>query len=444
MTGWLVVTRALIVAIEKYPKTTAVAESLPGVTRDAKRFRDWLKAELDVQDENVVICAGDAWSEQTYADTKDGICAAVNELIDSGCVRTDRLIVFVVGHGVAAADRGIDDDYLLTSDFVDARKSGNCCVPIAGLAELLAGSLGPGEHVWLVDICRTRNITLAPTGLGLSPQKSTTGEASRFTLFSTGEGLAAANDSLFVDTVLSALDGENRLVEAANEEGVYQVRFQSVAEEVSERLQAKGRETYHRAEGSKNDVSIRTIRKPGETATIRQDDGTKSPPVKLLTEFDELIFLGETLGQLPDLVKDAFEDRGNRRWKSIELFSINDLSKAFRPDASAAELNAERDQMEEYFKGAAADITDQLRLYRYNYVGTYASLWRAGDGRRRVHASNGVFGKDIRQSPSTDYIDFPEAPHSTIQWYYGIVDELKQPAEQCSLVFEYSRPIANA
>lgn len=437
------VTRALIIAIENYPNATDVGTSLPGVTRDAERFRDWLVDELQVQADDVVICAGEEWAERTFDDSITGICKGVNRLIETGRDSTERLFVFVAGHGVTATDRGIDDDFLLTSDFVNARDSGSCCVPIACLADLLSRAMGPGEHIWFVDMCRTKNVTLVPVGLGLNPQDSTAGEASRFTLFSTGTGLTAANDSLFVDTILSEMNCEKELVENPDTPGVYQVRFQSVAEKVSRKLQAKGRETYHRAEGSKSDVSIRTIRKPGPTATILRNDGFKSPPVKLLTGFEELIFLGETLGQLSDLVEEALEFRDRRPWRSIELFAINDLSQAFRPDASLEELIAEREQMEAYFKRAAAEIADELRLYRYNYVGTYASLWRSDDGRRRVHASSGVLGIDIRQSAATDYVDFPEAPLSTIEWYYEIVDELKRNAERCSVTFHHARPVAN-
>lgn len=438
-------TRALIIAIEKYSNATDVGTTLPGVIRAASRFRSWLHEELNVQDEDIVVCSGFDSHERTFDDSIYEIRKGVAQILEFGRDCTDRLFIFVAGHGVTVADRGIDDDYLLTSDFVNVRESGSCCVPIAGLADLLARTMGPGEHIWFVDMCRTNNVTLAPSGLGISPKESSLGQASQFTLFSTGAGMTAPNDNQFVDALMSALAGNCQLVNDEDEAGVYQVRFQSVAEVVSQELQSKGRETYHRAAGSKNDLSIRTIRQAGPTATIIRDGGFKSPRLKLLTDFDELIFLGETLGQLPSLVKQAFsEHRAKRRWRSIELFSIKNLSNAFRADVSPTQLNSERDEMEEYFRSAAAEITDVLRLYRYDYVGTYASLWRADDGRRRVHLSSGVMGEDIRRSAiTTDYVDFPEAPLATIDSYYSIVTNLRNDSDRCSLVFDYARSVAN-
>ena len=119
------------------------------------------------------------------------------------------------------------------------------------------------------------------------------------------------------------------------------------------------------------------------------------------------------------------------------------MSKAFRPEASLEELTAERDVMEKYFRDAVAEITDALRLYRYDYIGTYGSLWRASDGRRRVHASSGIVGRDIRQSAPIDYVDFPEAPLARIEEYYADISTLKEDSDRCKRIFEYTRTVAN-
>jgi hypothetical protein len=137
-----------------------------------------------------------------------------------------------------------------------------------------------------------------------------------------------------------------------------------------------------------------------------------------------VIFLGETNGQLPKFMEPALQLRQGRRWKRIEVFSIEDLSQAGRPGELLENLQRERQQTEDFLRENAARLANHLALYRYSYAGTYGSLWTAPDGRRRVHVSPRILGVNIRAAPSCDFIDFPKDKHCTVDRYFRLPEDI--------------------
>ncbi len=195
-------------------------------------------------------------------------------------------------------------------------------------------------------------------------------------------------------------------------------------------LQNKRLEFRSLAESS--DFSIRSTRVPGPTATIVSPSGNKNPPIELLIAYDEIIFQGETNGQLPTFLQHAFEKRGKVPWKRLDILSIDDLTGAARPGVPLLTLEGERHSAEEYFKQHAAVLGQNLFLYRYGYRGTYGSMWKRADRRRRVHASSRIAGMNIRQSPSQDYIDFADNKHPMVDVYFKIAhDAIEAEGTRC-------------
>ena len=435
--------KAFVIAIEDYSLTNAFARTLTGVCAGAERFLKCVTDDLDVARSDCFVCSSREFSgTQKFPDSKSGIKNAVRNILDSGKDQTERLYVYIAGHGVSVETRGQQADYLLTSDFANTRDSGDCSISTIELARLFGREMGPGNHLWFIDTCQTSIPAFAAAGLGINPVDSYCGRASYFILNSASPGQVAANDSCFIDAIVSGLAGNSRLIESVDQPGVYRVTFQSIASAVSETLKEHGRQTYVRTQGGRNDCTIRALTRATPTAAILTAEGMKSPPVKLLTDFDDLVFLGETIGQLPDQIEAAFQFRQFQPWKSIELFSVNDLSKAFRRGTDVRELESERRSMEEYFIANARTLAHRMRLFRYDYDRRYMSLWQSNDGCRRAHVSAGVLGEDIRNADATDYVDFPNARIEKIDSFYHDVDRVRE-SDTCMCIFSSERPQAD-
>lgn len=167
--------------------------------------------------------------------------------------------------------------------------------------------------------------------------------------------------------------------------------------------------------------------------------GKKSPPIQFLSDYDEVIFLGETNSQLPPMLHKAFALRreiGKTRWKSLRILSIDDLSRNGRPGLTAEALTAERDGAEAEFRKLAAEYCDVMELYRYSYAGYYGSFWTASDGRRRAHVSAIIPGLDIRTTQSSDFVDYPGATQPTVEFYFQRARSILESPET-TRIFQY-------
>jgi len=429
-------TRAFIVAVEHYPESTATSRHLPGTIASAERFAGWLQKELGVDKKNVVFCSSGDSDFKTHGTTTPQIKRAILDLIRTGHNDTECLFVYQCGHGVMLPSREFDLDLLLCSDFVEPQISGYACIEVNELTELFARSLGAGTHLYFIDACRARANNLDATRLGITPFDATSGEADWFQLSSGKPSEAVPTDSLFIDSLLNGLSGQSRLIADEHEEGRSWITFQNVAESIADSLAIHQREIFVRSKG-KADFRIADTTRAQGVSTIVDDYGIKSPPVKLLTEFEEIVFLGETNGQLPMFVSKAFalrEKHKKGRWRKLEILSIEDLHTAFRYDKPTKKLEEERAACESYFQNDGISVADQIALYRYRYVGTYGSFWKGDTGKRWAHVSAGLVGEDIRVSPASDYVDFASSRHPKVDRYFDLVGRVIQ-SDDCRCIF---------
>jgi hypothetical protein len=432
--------RLLIIAVEDYPQSTTTSQTLPGTISNAEKFIERMEKILSVKKEHITMCCSGDSRWRTDGTTKKDVKKAILRLLKSGSNNTERLFVFVTGHGVMKSGPGCEPhkNYLLCSDFESSSVSGDAVIDVSELRTLLSRCLGVGTHVHFVDACRTIDPVLVPGGLGVVCDSASSGVASWYQLFSASEGAYANTDSRFIDRVLSALDGECDLERDENQRGLYWVAFRKLTDAVRQDFEAQQRAVEICSVAEHSDVRIRSIEIAGPTPTIADTRGKKGPPLDLLRDYDDLILFGETNGQLPDFLKTAAEVRQQRPWKRIDVLSIEDLSSAGRPGVSIAVLEQERESMEKYVSENASKIADQVSLYRYAYadVGTYGSFWTKKTGQRHVHTSAKVVGMNIRLSPSSDFVDFPQSPHPTVEALFDIANSA---IKQSRLVFTFTK-----
>ncbi len=417
-------TRALVIAIEKYPTSLETSRTLPGTLDNAKKFTQWLEQNLIVAATDIIFCTSAPPGEADYGTSRKQIKRALQRLIQDGIDDTERLFVFLTGHGVMKPSQNGEphEDFLLCSEFESSAISGDECIRISELTTLLSRNLGAGSHFYFIDCCRTVSSVLNPGNLGIAGTPANSGVANIYLLHSAASGAAATNDSLFTDLVLRCLSGEGEMDQDPNSPGDYHITFRNVARTVEQGFNQVQRSVEIRTIAQKSDVRVRTVQRAGPTATIQNSSGRKSPPVELLTLYDEVIFLGETNSQLYPMIEKAFAARQQRRWKRLDVLSIEDLTQAARPELTLPQLELERGTAEEKLQGNAARFAEEFSLYRYNYVGTYGSLWKASDGRRRVHVSARLPGIDIRISPASDIVDFPANRHPQVDLYFRIAE----------------------
>lgn len=431
-------TRALIIAIEDYPASEETSRTLPGTLDNAKRFTQWLEQNLNIAASDIIFCTSGVPGQTAYGTSRKQIKKALQRLMQAGVDDTERLFVFLTGHGVMRPSQNGDphEDFLLCSDFESSAISGDECIRISELTMLLSRNLGTGSHFYFIDCCRTVNLVLNPGNLGIAGVPANSGVANIYLLHSAVSGAAATNDSLFTDLVISCLSGQGEMDRDPNNPGDYHITFRNVAKTVEQGFNQAQRSVEIRTIAQKSDVRVRTVQRAGPTATIQDSSGRKSPPVELLTLYDEVIFLGETNSQLYPMIEKAFALRDQRRWKRLDVLSIEDLTQAARPGFTLPQLELERATAEDTLGKNAARFAEELALYRYNYVGTYGSLWKAREGRRRVHVSPRLPGIDIRISPASDIVDFPANRHGQVDMYFSIAEGVMRNGEtRC--IFRY-------
>ncbi len=418
--------RVLIIAIEDYPQSRGTSAKLPGTIANADKFAAWLEENLKIAREHILFCCSGESLYRTHGAARKDIKAAILQLTLKGIDDTDKLFVYLSGHGVMKPGQGTEPhtDLLLCSDFVGSDISGDECLSLSELSALLSRSLGSGTHLYFVDACRTIDPNLDPASLGVKTQTATSGVAGWFQLLSASAGSAAKNDGRFMDAIIRAMDGGCELARDEADQDRCWVTFGNVARALEKEFADQQRGVEVRTLAEKSDFPIRRLFRSGMATPIINADGRKSPPVELLKAYEEVVFLGETNGQLPKFLDQAFSDRHQRRWKRLSILSIEDLSQAGRPGIAKSDLEKERQAAEDFLRSNAGRLAEELDLYRYNYAGTYGSLWTAGDGRRRVHVSPRMLGVDIRSAPSSDFVDFPERHHPTVDLYFRLAQDV--------------------
>ena len=304
-------TRALIIAVEHYPESKSTSDRLEGTIANAEKVARWLENAIQVPRERILFCSSDDSPYRTHGATRDEIKKAVIRLINEGGNVTDRLLVFLSGHGVMKSGKPgeLHSDILLSSDFIASDCSGDACIQVDELTVLLARSLGAGSHVCFVDACRTVDDNLQPIGLGLKPPAAASGVAGWYQLLAATAGGYAVSDSQFVDLLIKCLDGACELDYDIPDSGDRWVTFRSIAKAIEKEFELIQRGIEVRSAATSVDYRIRSMKCSGQVLPVVGLGGTKSPPVEFLTAYDEVMFLGETNSQLPTMLIKSFEAR---------------------------------------------------------------------------------------------------------------------------------------
>ena len=215
--------RGLIIAIENYPNMGGGADaSLPGTRAAAVAFYRWL-VEVKGVDPAHVAWASDAPFPATPGVVPPGrqsgaafndIRAAIAHLIVTGAGQTDALFVHVGGHGLRYSDVAGRQvfDLIAAADYQPGIMAGGSCIKLQEMEGEFRRSMGPGDHFYFVDACRTLVSAndVSPAALGLSSAPSVQANPTVYTLFSAREGAAVPAAGGFGTHLIDGLVGRGR------------------------------------------------------------------------------------------------------------------------------------------------------------------------------------------------------------------------------------------
>ncbi len=208
------ITRALIIAIEEYPKASGLTRTLPGTNQAAADFRHWLTNTKKVVAGNILACADETCSWRTTGTSRQEIVAAISELVSKGRNHTDELYFFYSGHGFGFTSEAYTSaiEVLVGNDFVEPAGSGGACFRLQEVKEKLRIAMGPGDHFYFIDACRNKlkPEDIQPGVLGQVFGTSNRENASTYVLFSTPPGDVAVVGADFSAALLEGLLGGGR------------------------------------------------------------------------------------------------------------------------------------------------------------------------------------------------------------------------------------------
>ncbi|MBL9107095.1 MAG: caspase family protein [Myxococcales bacterium] len=276
-------TRGLLIAIEDYRGDAPLAPRIHGAVASAQAVREWLLTAKGAQD--VVFCASSPQHVPgaTHGTTPEAVRDALAAIVDHGRNDTDELYVFFAGHGLSYRERAWTAlvDVLVTSDF-RSYADGRPCLQLAELREKLRVALGPGNHYWFIDACRTEvdaDLLSVPDS-GWTFGVSDLGFADVYTLQATSPGETALNTTEFSDALLAGLRGRGR---SKVRDGVgYAVTFDRLRHYLRGRFPGADAETEGNGDGlihrfTDTPLSLCRIAvegaNPGDTFQLRFSDG---------------------------------------------------------------------------------------------------------------------------------------------------------------------------
>jgi hypothetical protein len=207
--------RALIVAIENYPKADGLASLLINTNRAGDAFYDWLIKDKKVDPANIRYCTEANIAPRTAGTTRDEILDQFREIVQIGRDTTEELYFFFSGHGFCFVEHEDKKpaDVLVASDFVRPDISGVACLRLDSLQSKMYTAMGRGHHYYFIDACRNplseRDVEV-PEQLGQKWGASRQNRPCMFTLFSTTQRDKASTSTKFVDGLIAGLRGRGR------------------------------------------------------------------------------------------------------------------------------------------------------------------------------------------------------------------------------------------
>jgi hypothetical protein len=206
--------RALIIAIEEYPKAEGVSKKLEGTNDAAVRFYKWLVETKKVSSSDIAVCAGKELiaGQPVTGTTMADIVEALAGVFARGKDKTSDFFFFYSGHGFCWQKSAVEqpNDVLVASDFRNRKVSGRCCFRFSELRELLWLYLGGSQHFFFTDACRTilKEEEIQVGGLGLALDRAIQGTPEVYTMFSAAVGDAAFTTSGFASALDRGLRGD--------------------------------------------------------------------------------------------------------------------------------------------------------------------------------------------------------------------------------------------
>ncbi|YCM44589.1 caspase family protein [Verrucomicrobiaceae bacterium 227] len=314
--------RALIIAVQEYPKTTLgmMEKTLPGVIDSAVAFKQWLEQkwlEENVAEHHIIFCSeppqpgglGASWDE---------IVSSLEQLQkDSVIASTDELFFYFSGHGFRfERSFGTQSDVLVASDF---ESRGNLCLKLDEIVNWLRSHLGRGKQYFFIDACRnvldSSQIRVNDT---LPWNPTINGEASSYVLQSTVSGAPALVASAFASTLLGGLRGESRAkIWSENPANGMLVRYDSLRTYLKKKL------------SNEQPITSRVDGEDGETDAIFR---RLSPPPESTLKVD---LKNMVAGQKATLIITRLRDRSTR---SLEITSSLELQ--VEPDNYLIEITS--------------------------------------------------------------------------------------------------------
>ncbi len=235
--------RALIIAIEKYPRLEEVlAGTLTGTLQNAVAFRKWLIDIKKVDPKDIVFCSEPRTEQSTTGAAKQEIREAVMTIRDDGATDTEELYFYFSGHGFAqmGLDKRASAIALLPSDYVNPKKTGDLPIKHDEIVNLFQHDMGPGVHFHFVDACRhERKEAQFPAGsLGIPYREEKEQNNISHLLYSTSNGDGARVDSGFGEALVDGLRGTARAKTWLASPGLSKlvVRFESLVDFIRSRV----------------------------------------------------------------------------------------------------------------------------------------------------------------------------------------------------------------
>lgn len=152
----------------------------------------------------------------------------------------------------------------------------------------------------------------------------------------------------------------------------------------------------------------------------------KAPPIDRLVQHQEIAFVGASNDQLPAALAVAFVERGRKKWKRLDVWSLVDagLRQVQSDERTPDGLLAARDRAERQFQQLLPVVAEEWSVKRYSRfdipyktdvtaakpVWCFASLWDWNQKGGYVHVSPYKHGENIRTVDFEDLIWRDEKP----------------------------------
>lgn len=151
----------------------------------------------------------------------------------------------------------------------------------------------------------------------------------------------------------------------------------------------------------------------------------KAPPIDRLVQHQTIAFVGASNDQLPAAIAVAFVERGRKKWKQLDVWSLADdrLRQVQSDDRTADGLIAARDRAERLLQRLLSVVADNWSIRRYDgldipyrtetatgHVWCFASLWDWSEKGGYIHVSPYKAGENVRTADFEDLIWNGEEP----------------------------------